>query len=392
MNVTPPSGPKSTNAFSSWARVRTLMKINQRMLTQEELDYAEAIRGVKGNSDRGGKSKIPDSKEEAAGSLHQGLRRGLTWIAERQGPMDDEDRFTAPENVSSVKYLTDELEIFDAAEADGLRAFVANHPALDVGPREEIFLIFFFIFALREIAREPLHLGMHVEKLQERQRQQMEKEGRKRLRKRLWWPKVVGNFWRWFSWGSYSQARSSEGYSGLVMNSSKNLERSETRLVEDERVRVEAKAAKAAAAKAKEEEDALLAETSAKQAPFFSRPRRFMTISALFQARHDPNDLEHGFESQPQIQNGELVAEALPLSKRSRSKPFVPQHTLQAPASELSDYNVSNARSLLQDEDRHTSNQNLGMIKDRRFTVVDIPEYMELQNKKSMAVPPISMP
>ncbi|GJJ71968.1 hypothetical protein EMPS_04325 [Entomortierella parvispora] len=386
-----PSGPRNLKAAESWAKVRTLVKIKQRTLTQEELDYADAIRG---NSDRWRKERVSENRDEnAGGPLQQSLRRRLSWIGRRQEPMDNEDQYTIPEHVSSVKYLTDELERFDRAEADGLRVFIANHPTLDVGPREEIFLIFFFMFALREIARELLHLSKHVEELHERQKKQMEKEGRKSLRKKLWWPKVVGNFWRWFSWGSYSQARNSEGYSGMIMNQKKNLERSETRLVEDERVRVEAKAAKLSAAKAKEEEDAHLATEAstterARQTSLFFRPRRSMTISSLFPARRDSNDLEHGLRPPPQRE--QPIAEPLPISKRRRSKTFMPEHIHQDPAIVLSDHHNSSIRSPKHYGEQHSSHPNPGIIRDRRLTVVDIPEFGASARKKHDSPPNIT--
>ncbi|KAG0277127.1 hypothetical protein BGZ95_006471 [Linnemannia exigua] len=164
------------------------------------------------------------------------------------GIEEDEGKPTLPGSISYVQYLTQELEVFDQAEADGLRGFIANHPTLDVGPREEIFLIFFYIFALREIARELLRLGKHLEGMKRKQETQMELDGRKKPRKRLWWPKVIGNFERWFTWGSYTQTRASEGFLGTVMRSTKNLEQRQPRFFAEERAHVAAKAAKAAEA------------------------------------------------------------------------------------------------------------------------------------------------
>ncbi|KAG0089303.1 hypothetical protein BGZ92_004935 [Podila epicladia] len=176
----------------SWSHLKVKMGIKKPMLTPEEIEYAEALKAALG--------------------------------------------------MSSVQYMLQELEQFDKAESAGLKEFVENHPALEAGPREEIFLIFFFLFALREIARELLRLGKYMEELEDREWKQMQEENRTKRKKQLWWPKVIGNFWRWISWGSFSQMKTSEGYTSAIMATTKNMEKSELRSVQQERERVEAKA------------------------------------------------------------------------------------------------------------------------------------------------------
>ncbi|KAG0034479.1 hypothetical protein BGZ81_004511 [Podila clonocystis] len=246
-------------------RFRGLIGVKARGITKEDMEYAEALKKPKlSKADSVHPNKFLQQRTTSSGVANL-TSSGLFE--------DDEDEFLLPAGMSYVQYLTQELEHFDKAEAQGLRDFIATHPTLDVGPREEIFLIFFFLFALREIARELLRLGKYVEELEERERMKLEEEelqkqnswlycfGRRSIRnanvnsapkarKKLWWPKVVGNFWHWFAWGSYTQVKTSEGYNALIRNTTKNLEHRELRTVQEEKALVEAKNAKAASEKA----------------------------------------------------------------------------------------------------------------------------------------------
>ncbi|KAF8986982.1 hypothetical protein BGZ52_006879 [Haplosporangium bisporale] len=258
--------PKDTEAsdVTLMNRFRGLIGVKAKGITQEDMEYAEALKKTKlSKADSIHPNKFLQQRTASSGAA------GLTSSGLFE---DDEDEFLLPAGMSYVQYLTQELEHFDKAEAQGLRDFIATHPTLDVGPREEIFLIFFFLFALREIARELLRLGKYVEELEERERTKLEEEellkqsswlycfGRQsrngnvnsppKARKKLWWPKVVGNFWHWFAWGSYTQVKTSEGYNALIRNTTKNLEHRELRTVQEEKVLVEAKNAKTAAEKA----------------------------------------------------------------------------------------------------------------------------------------------
>ncbi|KAG0324077.1 hypothetical protein BGZ99_002235 [Dissophora globulifera] len=221
-------------------RLRALVGLSRHQPTKDEIAYAEALKsGMDLEKDIRHNVPKQDLPDDATRQNQCTPQRNTSLSAIE----DDEMDFTLPPNMSYAQYLTRELELFDKAEAHGLRDFIATHPTLDVGPREELFMIFFFLFALREIAREMLRLSKYVEELQEQERQKMEKEGRTKRRRRLWWPKVVGNFWRWFSWGSYSQVKTSEGYDELVMNTTKNLGSRQPRSVEEEKMHIQAKAA-----------------------------------------------------------------------------------------------------------------------------------------------------
>ena len=233
-------------------RIRVFFGVEPRHLSQEDIEYAEALKSGMVKEGKKKKTKPKLSKKGLATDnvqpnklLQQNAQRNAT----SSGIDEGNDDFMLPPDMSYVQYLTQELEIFDKAEAEGLRNFISTHPTLDVGPREELFLIFFFLFALREIARELVRLGKYVEELEEKERQKMEEEGRAKRRKQLWWPKVIGNFWHWFAWGSYSQVKTTEGYSSLIMNTTKNLEHRQPGSIEEEKALVEAKAAKVAAEK-----------------------------------------------------------------------------------------------------------------------------------------------
>ncbi|CAO3567992.1 unnamed protein product [Mortierella alpina] len=288
-------------------RFRDLAGLKPRHLTKEDIDYAEALKSglEKGHGKKGKVSK----KGHAADTVHPNkfLQQDAIRNATSSGVGDDDDDdFFLPPDMSYVQYLTQELEVFDQAEAQGLRDFIATHPTLDVGPREEIFLIFFFLFALREIARELLRLGKYVEELEEQERRKMEEEGRSKRKKQLWWPKVVGNFWHWFAWGNYTQVKTSEGYNSLIRNATKNLEHRQPRTIQEEKALVEAKAAKAAAEKiASEAATHALSEKRAEQrrrrhSEMWDLPplRRSATLSALMHRKQEP-DLELGLGVNP---------------------------------------------------------------------------------------------
>ncbi|KAF9990174.1 hypothetical protein BGZ75_003300 [Mortierella antarctica] len=321
------SAPSKVSALD---RLRILAGLKPRHLTKEDIDYAEAL---KSGLEKGHGKKIKVSKKgHAADTVHPNkfLQQDAIRNATSSGVGDDDDDdFFLPPDMSYVQYLTQELEVFDQAEAQGLRDFISTHPTLDVGPREEIFLIFFFLFALREIARELLRLGKYVEELEEQERIKMEEEGRSKRKKQLWWPKVVGNFWHWFAWGNYTQVKTSEGYNSLIRNATKNLEHRQPRTIQEEKALVEAKAAKAAAEKiASEAATHALSEKRAEQrkrrhSEMWDLPplRRSATLSALMHRKQEP-DLELGLGVNPAMDQPHRHPRGVlkhPHSPRSRS-------------------------------------------------------------------------
>ncbi|KAG0252570.1 hypothetical protein BG011_006919, partial [Mortierella polycephala] len=286
-------------------RIRALVGTKSHHLTKEDIDYAEALKSGMAK-DKGKKGKGPNNGR-TADTIHPNkfLQMDAHRHAATSGLEDEEPDFILPPDMSYVQYLTQELEIFDKAEAQGLRDFIATHPTLDVGPREEIFLIFFFLFALREIARELLRLGKYVEELEEQQLKRMEETGRTKRRKQLWWPKVIGNFWNWFAWGSYSQLKTNEGADALIRNTTKNLEHRQPRTVKEEKALVEAKAVKAAADKIATEAAEAAAKVEAvkkaeqrkrRHSEMWDMPplRRSLTLATLIHRRGRTPDIEQG--------------------------------------------------------------------------------------------------
>lgn len=289
---------KSLGKLKVLDRLRAIVGIKPSQMTKEDMDYAEAIKTGMKQKAKASKTRMPADTVHPNKFLNADKQRNTT-----SSGVLEEDEFVLPVGMSYVQYLTQELRVFDEAEAKGLRDFISTHPTLDVGPREEIFLIFFFLFALREIARELLRLGTYIEELEEKSRVSMEEEGRTKRRKQLWWPKVIGNFWHWFAWGNYTQVKTSEGYNAVILNTTKNLEYRQPRTVEEEKVVVEAKAAKVAAVKAAAAEN-MKAEAEKKHRRRHSETwdlptlRRSVTLSNIIHRGGNSPDLEHGLGGQ----------------------------------------------------------------------------------------------
>lgn len=383
---------------SLWQRVLSKIGISTD-LTQSELDFVDMVRN---STDKEKKRRVSRSGIPADGIHPKKFQQSKAGALSGSGIEEDEGDSTLPGDMSYVQYLTQELEIFDQAEAAGLRGFIASHPTLDVGPREEIFLIFFFIFALREIARELLRLGKHLEEMKRKQELQMELDGRKKPKKRLWWPKVIGNFEHWFSWGSYSQARASEGFSGMVMRSTRNLERRQPRLFAEEKVHLAIKAAKAAEQEAKRirVENARREELKKRDRLRRSRnseawdapwPRRSMTMSAIFTrpARH-PGDLEGGGGGSTQFapQPGRFA----PITSRlARARTLLPFNTraggrstdTRQPDILVHPLSLDPSGSALEVVGSHddSTTERAETRQRGQYTVVDIPNYQSLHRR-----------
>ncbi|KAG0238776.1 hypothetical protein BGW42_002642 [Actinomortierella wolfii] len=281
-----------------WNAFRSLVGLRRRSFTAtEEIEYVNALSrknegGIEGDDTltRKERSDANAKEKDTANCTASASQRPILQHATHSTGLepDTDEEFVLPADMTYVEFLSKELEIFDLAETEALRNLVSSHPALDIGPREEVFLIFFFLFALREIASELLRLGRYVEEMDAKWKE----EKRKR---RLWWPKVVGNFWQWFAWGSYTQIKTNEGYGSLTVNMTKNLEPRELpRTVEEEKAVVVAKAAKAAKEKAEQEKKRQEAEEAELKLPPL---RRSVTLSTLVHGRRRPiSDIEMGVD------------------------------------------------------------------------------------------------
>ncbi|KAF9907735.1 hypothetical protein EC991_010682 [Linnemannia zychae] len=409
---------KGDTGLTALDRLRVLVGVKPHKLSKEDLDYAEALKSSMGlGPNTGDKSKMngkSGKNPKSANAVHpnkflqQDSNRRMTFSG-----LEEEDDLALPPGMSCVQYLTQELEIFDKAEAQGLQDFIATHPTLDVGPREEIFLIFFFLFALREIARELLRLGKYVEELEELGRRTMEQEGRNKRKKKLWWPKVFGNFWHWFAWGSYSQVKTSEGYNSLIRNSAKNLEHRQPMTVEEEKVIVEAKAAKAAADKlaaeaAAEKKEELHGRLTQAWAPI--PLRRTVTLSTLIHRRGQDVDLEQGHDRSPRSQEkepqerrsrsntrvraGNDWTSDRPRRHRSHQRLFGNSHLRQeavvsANKSDLDNsYNLGDREYLQpspeQEQEKKVETSEKGSsVRAAQYSVIDIPSFRSLQHRKN---------
>ncbi|KAG0223231.1 hypothetical protein BGX31_008637, partial [Mortierella sp. GBA43] len=407
---------------SALNRIKEFFGIKPRQMTPEDFEYAEALKSGMVKED---KKKLKSKKGLTADTVHP--NKFLHRDTHATPGAEDEDDFVLPPDMSYVQYLTQELEVFDKAEAEGLRNFISTHPTLDVGPREEIFLIFFFLFALREIARELLRLGKYLEELDQKQQQKMEEEGRTKRRKQLWWPKVIGNFWHWFAWGSYSQVKTTEGYTSLIMNTTKNLEHRQLGSIEEEKAIVEAKAAAKAAADKLATEAAAKAEAE-KQAERRRRrhsemwdtsPLRRTTTLSTFIHRHGsppPPDLELGLggrhntigteEERPQRRDvrdhpqGTRSRSNSPIRRRAHwARQGDERHRDHGPLDKklerghLGDPSVLGGEEVLNDEfgeeepgspSKSTPRTpRSGSKLAQQYTVVDIPDFESLQRKNN---------
>lgn len=397
--VAPVGGPlqasdRTQQSEDPWSRVRVLMGIKKPVMAQEEIEYTEALKVA---LDKGKRVKSAKGGLNSDAIHPRKLQRDPTRVAASSFDEDDSDSLMLPQGMSSVQYMIQEVEMFDKAEATGLQEFVENHPTLEIGPREEIFLIFFFLFALREIARELLRLAKFIEELEDREWKQMQEEHRTKRKKQLWWPKVIGNFWRWISWGSVSQLKTSEGYASAMMISTKNMERSELRSVQQERERVEAKAktARLAAelavlelAKAADQKEKRRRESEMWDPP---PPRRSVTISAIF---HRGRDHQHDVEKGQQVQHPTRSSTTPSHGILRNCEPSHPLHSnsesqdgrhIVSP-----DLNSALPSVEVASEGQHNSNSEPTSIKAavnnntpsraQQYTVVEIPSYNELRH------------
>ncbi|KAF9082736.1 hypothetical protein BGX23_012118 [Mortierella sp. AD031] len=395
-------------------RLRVLVGVKPHKLSKEDLDYAEALKssmGLAGDKDNKGGKSAKDHR--SANTVHPNkLLQQDTIHKLTSSGLEEDEELALPPGMSCVQYLTQELEIFDKAEAQGLQDFIASHPTLDVGPREEIFLIFFFLFALREIARELLRLGKYVEELEEQEQRVMEAEGRNKRKKKLWWPKVFGNFWHWFAWGSYSQVKTSEGYNSLIRNSTKNLEHRQPMTVKEEKVIVEAMAAKAAADKlaaevaAEKKEEELQRRLTQPWAPI--PLRRTVTLSNLIHRKGQDVDLERGVDgprnlragdkpsqerrsrSNTRLRTGNEWTSGRPRRHRSHQRLFGNSHSRQEAYETTHLPGAGNSHVLGDEEELQESPESEKVEVHRKseskrvtpYSVVEIPSFESLQHKQ----------
>lgn len=105
---------------------------------------------------------------------------------------------------------------FDRAERERMHALYElnkarlGHDALDLGMRQELFLVFFFIFTMREVANELQEMTLHMDELRLYSRKASFK-GKKR--KHFYWPVFDTKRWRkWARGNNLQSVRDKGGY------------------------------------------------------------------------------------------------------------------------------------------------------------------------------------
>ncbi|KAI8876515.1 hypothetical protein K501DRAFT_231909 [Backusella circina FSU 941] len=104
---------------------------------------------------------------------------------------------------------------FDKAEQDRMHALYKSNKgrmtdeALDLGMRQELFLVFFFIFTMREVADEVQDMTLHVDEI----RFKAAASGKKH-RKHLYWPKL--NKMKWNKWAKGNNHQSTKDKGGYT--------------------------------------------------------------------------------------------------------------------------------------------------------------------------------
>lgn len=107
------------------------------------------------------------------------------------------------------------IEEFDKNEKERMQALYKINlthmggEQLDIEVRDELFLVFFFVFTLREVASNLQRMAVEMRKLQEKT--QNDKETRK---KKWYMPQITTQTWRkWFYSTNYQNVRDRGGYS-----------------------------------------------------------------------------------------------------------------------------------------------------------------------------------
>lgn len=111
------------------------------------------------------------------------------------------------------------IQQFDQCEKERMQALYKVNLSrmrgerLDLGIRDELFLVFFFIFTMREVASNLEQMAAEMRKLQEKTLSQMKKNS-KHKKKTLYMPQITTQTWRkWFYSNSYQEVQDHGGYS-----------------------------------------------------------------------------------------------------------------------------------------------------------------------------------
>lgn len=102
----------------------------------------------------------------------------------------------------SARKMHESLHRFDAAEQKRVN-HLTRQDGLDLKIREELFLVFFFIFTLREVAKELETLARHTADLQ------------RKKRRHVYMPRLLtlSTLRKWVTWNNHQNVRDKGGYS-----------------------------------------------------------------------------------------------------------------------------------------------------------------------------------
>ncbi|KAI8388044.1 uncharacterized protein BYT42DRAFT_558741 [Radiomyces spectabilis] len=119
------------------------------------------------------------------------------------------------DHCNCAQTIRDAIREFDEQEKKRMQALYQsnqsrNNGALDLGMREELFLVFFFIFTLREVANELEIMTINMDELRSNSR----KRGREgKRRRRLYMPQINVKWWKkWSAWNNHQSMRDKGGY------------------------------------------------------------------------------------------------------------------------------------------------------------------------------------
>lgn len=116
--------------------------------------------------------------------------------------------------------MRQQITQFDKCEKERMHALYKinlsrrHSELLDVSIREELFLVFFFIFSLREVAIELERMANDVRSIQIKTQKGIQTHPDKKKKKRLFMPQVTTQSWKkWFYTSSYQNVQDRGGYS-----------------------------------------------------------------------------------------------------------------------------------------------------------------------------------
>ncbi|EPB88022.1 hypothetical protein HMPREF1544_05200 [Mucor circinelloides 1006PhL] len=112
------------------------------------------------------------------------------------------------------------IQQFDQCEKERMEALYKINLSrmrgerLDLGIRDELFLVFFFIFTMREVASNLEQMAAEMRKLQEKTLAQMKTNSKHKKKKKLYMPQITTQTWKkWFYSNSYQEVQDHGGYS-----------------------------------------------------------------------------------------------------------------------------------------------------------------------------------